>query len=271
MPYTHRYCLKSRFMKKEERLNYILEILKLTYISSVQELSQKLNVSHMTIRRDLEELTSQNQIRMRHGSVLLNPDSVPGGNDTPYSLITAESVHIEEKRRIGRLAASLIRPQETLIIDYGSTAEYLAKSLPPEVPLTILTYSLNVVAGLVGNDNYQLIFTGGLFHKNTLSFESPEGLEMIRNFRANTAFVTASGIDSRFGVTCSNYYERPTKRALMQSSRRKILMADSSKFGQIRSDYFADLEEFDEIISDQGLSEEYREIIRGMGISLRLA
>ena len=57
----------------------------------------------------------------------------------------------------------------------------------------------------------------------------------------------------------------------MQSSRRKILMADSSKFGQIRSDYFADLEEFDEIISDEGLSEEYRKIIRGMGISLRLA
>ena len=258
-------------MKKEERLNYIIESLKLTYISSVLELSKKLDVSHMTIRRDLEELTEQKKIKIRHGSVFLNPDWSPQTNEKPYSLITAESLNIDEKLRIGRLAASLVSPDETLIIDYGSTAEYLARNLPTDIPLTILTYSLNIVTDLAARDNCRLIFTGGQFHKNTLSFESPEGLEMIRNFRANCAFVTASGIDSQFGVTCSNYYERPTKRALMQSSMKKILLADSSKFGVIRSDYFADLEEFDEIITDDGLSGEYREILKNLGITLRIA
>jgi DeoR family deoxyribose operon repressor len=116
-----------------------------------------------------------------------------------------------------------------------------------------------------------LIFTGGVFHKNTLSFESPEGLEIIRNFRANKAFVTASGIDYRFGATCSNYYERPTKKTLMQSSMKKILLVDSSKFGLIRSDYFADLNEFDEIITDNGIPDEYKKIILSLGITLRIA
>jgi len=94
---------------------------------------------------------------------------------------------------------------------------------------------------------------------------------MIKNFRANKAFVTASGIDHKFGATCSNYYERPTKKALMQSSLKKILLVDSSKFGLIRSDYFADLNEFDEIITDKGIPEEYKEIIKSLGITLKIS
>ena len=83
--------------------------------------------------------------------------------------------------------------------------------------------------------------------------------------------MTASGIDHKFGATCSNFYERPTKKALMQSSMKKILLVDSSKFGLIRSDYFADLDEFDEIITDKGIPDEYRKIIQSLGIILRIA
>jgi DeoR family transcriptional regulator, deoxyribose operon repressor len=258
-------------MKKTDRHKYILEMLKLHTFSNVQEFSVGLEVSHMTVRRDLEELAEQNKVKILHGSVILNPRMTNTTKDKPYSIITEESVHIKEKQKIGILAASYVEPGDTIIIDYGSTAEYFAKYLPTDIPLTILSYSLNIVSDIAGKDNCTLIVTGGLFHKNTLSFESPEGLDMIKNFRANKAFVTASGIDHKFGVTCSNYYERPTKRALMQSSMKKILLVDSSKFGLIRSDYFADLNEFDEIITDSGIPDEYREIILSLGITLRIA
>jgi DeoR family deoxyribose operon repressor len=102
-------------------------------------------------------------------------------------------------------------------------------------------------------------------------FESPEGLEMIRNFRATKAFISASGVSSQFGVTCMNSYERETKKVMIQSSRRKILLVDSSKFEVIRSDYFAELSDFDEIITDDGISSEYTGIIRDLGITLRIA
>ncbi|MCK5156188.1 MAG: DeoR/GlpR transcriptional regulator [Spirochaetales bacterium] len=258
-------------MKKSKRLKYILKLLKINNISNVQELSQKLEVSHMTVRRDLEELAEQNKVRILHGSIILHPVMNSHSTEKPYSIITEESVHIEEKRRIGIMAASCVEPGDTIIIDYGSTAEYFAKNIPTDIPLTILSYSLNIVSDIAYKENCTLIFTGGLFHKNTLSFESPEGLEMIKNFRANKAFVTASGIDYKFGATCSNFYERPTKKALMQSSMKKILLVDSSKFGLIRSDYFADLNEFDEIITDKGIPDEYRKIIHSLGIILRIA
>ncbi|NQT60177.1 MAG: DeoR/GlpR transcriptional regulator [Bacteroidetes bacterium] len=258
-------------MKKSERHSYILNLLKLHTFSNVQELSQDLDVSHMTVRRDLDELADLDKVKILHGSVILNPVMAGTPNERPYSIITEESVHIAEKQKIGILAASCVEPGDTIIIDYGSTAEYFAKNLPTDIPLTILSYSLNIVSDIASRENCTLIFTGGLFHKNTLSFESPEGLEMIKNFRANKAFVTASGIDHKFGATCSNYYERPTKKALMQSSLKKILLVDSSKFGLIRSDYFADLNEFDEIITDKGIPEEYKEIIKSLGITLKIS
>ena len=102
-------------------------------------------------------------------------------------------------------------------------------------------------------------------------FESPEGLQMIRNFRATKAFISASGASRQFGVTCMNAYERETKKAMITSSMKKILLLDSSKFDVIRSDYFAELSEFDEIVTDAGISAEYTEIIKGLGITLRIA
>ena len=258
-------------MKKEDRFKQILEVLKINQISNVQNLSNRLNVSHMTIRRDIKELVSRNMLRVQHGSVIINPEASSESEKKTYSLDLAESVNIEQKRRIGMLAASYIEPNDTLIIDYGSTAEYFAKNIPADIPLTILSYALNVINVITCKDNCKLIFTGGEFHRSTLSFDSHEGIEVIKSFRANKAFVTAAGIDSKFGATCANYYERPTKKALLLSSRKKILLADSSKFGEIGAIHFADMADFDEIITDSGISADYREIINSLGIKLRIA
>ena len=153
----------------------------------------------------------------------------------------------------------------------GSTTEYLAKYLPETITYTVLCFSLNVVSETVRRRNCKTMFAGGVYHENTLMFESPESLEMIRNFRATKAFVSASGANHQFGVTCMNSYERETKKAIIQSSMTKILLVDSSKFGVIRSDYFAELSDFDEIVTDAGISTEYAEIIRNLGIVLHIA
>jgi DeoR family deoxyribose operon repressor len=102
-------------------------------------------------------------------------------------------------------------------------------------------------------------------------FESPEGRELITRHRATKAFISAAGVNSEFGVTCSNAYERETKRVSIESAVQKILVADSSKFGVIRSDYFADLEDFDAVVTDGALEESYREELEQLGIQLYLA
>ena len=211
------------------------------------------------------------RVRVLHGSVILHPQTRARADESYYSLIAAGAKHPEQKRRVGQLAASLIEPDDTLIIDAGSTTEYLAKFLPEDIPYTVLSYSLNVVSETVRRRNCKSIFSGGAFHENTLMFESPEGLATIRRFRATTAFISAAGANHPFGVTCLNAYESETKKAAIRSARRKILLVDSSKFGVIRSDFFAELSDFNEIITDSDVSEEYREIITSLGITLRIA
>ena len=258
-------------MTKIERWDAIMERLGLDKASTILELSGDLGVSAMTIRRDLAALAREGKVKILYGSVMLHPDLSRREGDAYYSLNTAGAQHTEEKRRIGRAAAALVQPEDSLIIDCGSTTEYLARCLPEDTPFTALCYSLNVVSECVRRRECKTLFSGGLFHENTLMFESPEGLQAIRHFRATKAFISASGVDSRFGVTCSNSYERETKKAIIQSSLRKILVTDSSKFGAVRSAFFAELSDFDEIVTDSGIPDEYRKIVADLGISLIVA
>jgi DeoR family deoxyribose operon repressor len=259
-------------MNKLERIEIIMQTLKSSKASTVQELARLLQVSHMTIRRDIASLAQEGQIRMLYGGIVLNPSAEEAaGSDSYYSLIAAGSKFPERKKKIGRLAATLIEPEDTLIIDAGSTAEYFAKCLPEDREYTVLCYALNIVSETVRRKNIRTMFSGGLFHENTLMFESSDSLSMIRRYRATKAFITASGVNHQFGVTCMNPYERETKKAVILSSMRKILLVDSSKFGTLRSDYFAELSDFDEIITDEGIPEEYADIIKKLGVRLRIA
>jgi len=258
-------------MNKLERIDIIMQTLRTSKASTVQDLAHLLQVSHMTIRRDLATLEKQEQIRILYGGIILTAAGEAESNESCYSLIAADAKFPEQKKRIGQLAASLIEHEDTLIIDAGSTAEYFAKCLPEDRDYTVLGYALNIISETVRRKNIRTMFSGGIFHENTLMFESPEGLEMISRYRATKAFITASGVNFRFGVTCMNPYERETKKAAIQSSMKKILLADSSKFGTIRSDYFAELSDFDEIITDDGINDEYIEIIKKLGITLRIA
>jgi len=258
-------------MTKAERLDTIIERLGFETASSILELSRSLDVSPMTIRRDLAALAREGKVKVLYGSAMLHPDLSRREVEGYYSLNAAGALRAEEKRRIGKAAAALIRPEDSLIIDCGSTTEYVARYLPEDTECIVLCYSLNVVSECVRRRNYRTLFSGGLFHENTLMFESPEGLQAIRHFRATRSFISASGVDARFGVTCSNEYERETKKAVIQSSMTKVLVVDSSKFGVIRSAFFAELSDFDEVVTDAGITEEYRKTIEDLGIRLVIA
>lgn len=258
-------------MSRSERISHILQVLETNKASNVHELSRELGVSHMTIRRDLVPLVNEERVKILHGSVILHPKNDRRDRDTYYSLIAAGANHPDRKAAIGALAASLVEPDDTLIIDSGSTTEYFAKRLPEDIPYTVLCWSLNILSETVRRKNCGTMFAGGAFHSNTLMFESPEGLDMIRRYRATKAFISSAGVSSRFGVTCMNSYERETKVAAIQSSMKKILLVDSSKFGEVRSAYFADLSTFDEIVTDDGISPECADEIGALGITLRVA
>jgi len=253
---------------KNNRVNYLLNRLSIAGFSSIKELSKKLEVSEMTIRRDLRELSKSNIVTLIPGGAILKKNLPIDKDEEKYLIQAAESLMLEEKIKISRKAASLIEPNDVIVIDTGSTTENLPKFIPENIPLTVICYALNILFNVYENKNWKLIFPGGYFHGDTLMFESPEGIEMIKRIRTNKSFISAAGVSEKLGVTCATAYEKETKRAVIESSDKKILLVDSTKFGKIKISHFADLTDFDIIITDTGIPKKFVEIIKSLDIKL---
>lgn len=249
------------------RLSTIIRILKEQNAATLPELAEKLSVSEMTVRRDLNLLAQDNIITVLHSGAVLNP----GGAGAPrYSLAEAGAQRKELKMAIGKKSATLLEEGDIIIIDGGSTTEYLARNISDTLKLTVLCWALNILVEVHRREACSLVFAGGGLHENSLVFESPEGVQLINRYRANKAFISASGISQKLGVTCTNTYEIEVKKAAIRSSLDRILLVDSSKFGTIRPAYFADLSEFTTVVTDAGIPQEQAEHIRSLGITLHL-
>lgn len=255
--------------KINERLENIVLILKKNNAATIRELSESLHVSEMTIRRDLKSLAHDDFIRLIHGGAVYNRGKDnQNDKESRYYLLAEEARNDEEKIRIADEAVKMINPGDIIMLDTGSTTEYLAKILPENIPLTVMCHSMNVLLEVLKKKNCDIVFPGGFFHEKTLVFESPEGTDLIRRSRANVAFFAAGGIHEELGVTCHTTFVVETKKAMLSSSQKKVLIADSSKFGEVKSSYYADLANFDAIITDSGISEKYRKIVEDSDIEL---
>jgi DeoR family deoxyribose operon repressor len=255
-------------VNKNQRIKDIVNLLKVKSFVEIKELKDRLSVSEMTIRRDLSLLAADNVVKLIPGGAVIKPPDEPDGEK--YHINHEETVRTREKVAIGQRAASLIKPNDAIILDIGSTTEYVAKFTREDVPLTVLCYTINILVEIYRKKNCNVIFPGGYLHPNELMFESPEGISLIRRTRADKAFVSAAGIHADLGITTVYPYELETKRAIIQSAKTRILVADSSKFGKTKSVYFADLKDFDVVITDSQIPQEYTQCIKNLGIELLL-
>lgn len=256
-------------MTKKVRQNQILHLLKEHQALSIRELVAMLDTTEMTMRRDIKELKENNLVNHVYGQVTLVQTSFGVGSD--YNILLEQTKMDREKELIGKCAASLISSGDLITVDTGSTAERLVKYIDPNINLTVLCYNYNVLAQLTQRPNISIIMAGGYYHPKDQTFESEEGRNLIRRLRSNKLFISASGIHKTLGMTCSNDYEVLCKRAILESSLTKILMADSSKFDKVCTAYFADLKAIDTIITDEGISPEWLEYCQSSGINVLIA
>lgn len=242
-----------------------MNTLRLRNMVNIRELTQKFNVSEMTVRRDLGVLASENLVDLIPGGAILKRPEDNGGR---YMVTNEESVRTIEKLKIGQRAVSLIDPGETIILDIGTTTEYMAKFLREDAPITVLCYTLNSLVEVYKKKNCSIIFSGGYYHTQTMMFESPEGIELIKRTRADKAFVSAAGVHRELGVTTVYPHELQAKKTILSSAKSRILVVDSSKFGKTKSVYFAALSDFQIIITDNGIPDDYANFIRELGVEL---
>jgi len=255
--------------ERKKRIRNIINLLNQKAELSVKEIAGLMRVSDMTVRRDLDALEQQGAIRRTHGgAMLLDPNTHLG---EPYILGEQTTKNAREKNLIGIKAASLVQPHETIFLDSGSTTPFIAKNLNPDLPITVLCYTFTNALEFYSRKNANLILLGGFFHRDSNVFNSVENRALVRNTRADRAFISTGGLDPELGLTTFFYYEADIKREMIRSARQIVLVTDSTKFGKISVTHFAGLDEIDTIITDHNISEEYRKMFTDRGIELIIA
>jgi len=202
-------------------------------------------VSEMTIRRDLS--TQPSAISLLGGRLVMA--SYPGVTPV-YDLTEQQASHYQVKQRLCQRAASFIEEGDTLFIDCGSTLIPLLGQLSRFRELTVVTYALNVANAVAGLPNVRLVLLGGLFYASSQSFGSDGMGAAIERLGINKALISAAGVDCERGVSCFHFHEVGPKQAAIATAMQRLLIVDASKFGVVRPAYFASLEDFDIVVTD---------------------
>jgi DeoR family deoxyribose operon repressor len=189
---------------KRERVGRILSLLNEHPEMSVRDIARRLQVSEMTVRRDLNRMETDRLLRRTHGGAVLTE---PGALADSYVLGEQTQKNARQKNRIGLRAAQLVGPEETIILDSGSTTPYVARHIDREAPLTVICYTFKNALELYPRQNTNLILLGGYFHRASNIFHSDECRGLLRNIRADKAFISAAGVDAKLGLTTFFYFE----------------------------------------------------------------
>ncbi len=257
--------------KKERRINNLLALLQESPNLSVKSLAEILDVSDMTIRRDLAYLRENKLFLRTHGIPI---QQMAGTNikniETEYIMNSERAKFLEQKQRIGSFAISMIESNDTIILDSGTTVAEMSRYIPEHKNLNVTCYNYYTLTQLFNKEGVNITLAGGTLHRDDQMIESSYGNDLIKNQRASKFFMAASGVHEALGITCAHNYEVLTKRAAMQSSLTSVLLADSSKFGLVRTAYVAQLNEIDAIITDAGITQEWVNTIQSMGIALHI-
>jgi DeoR/GlpR family transcriptional regulator of sugar metabolism len=211
---------------------------------TIYELSETLQVSEATIRRDLLSLESQGRIRRVHGGaeLLKYPIAEPVFNEKA-------SLNKLEKEKIASLALGFIEDSDTVFIDGGSTALELARRLGEKKDLTIVTNSLMAASELM-ECPHELIIVGGEFRQISRTLVGPLTAQTLNALKIGKAFLGTIGIDANDGISTTDPNEAFTKELVMRRSDRVYVMADSSKFSKSALALSGTLDDIDVVITD---------------------
>lgn len=253
-------------MLKQVRHTQIKDIVEDRGQVTVAELNAILNVSEATVRRDLDEMARAGIVRRTHGGALR---AQPAEKEPP--ILVREGEQAAEKARIGRLAASLVRDNQTVFLGSGTTVQAMVPYLAACCDLTIITNSLPVVNALSGRTNIDLIVVGGMFRQSEQSMVGHIAEQALRELRADIAFMGMRAIDPGQGFTSDFLPEALTDRAILQMAPRRVVVADHTKFGRVSSVFLAPVTVAHDIVSDSGLDPAMAEELRELGLQVHLA
>jgi DeoR/GlpR family transcriptional regulator of sugar metabolism len=250
--------LESRLVLARQRHAYILDRVRTDGGVRVADLVRELEVSDMTIRRDLELLHEQGLLEKVHGGATTVPTSALFEPGFSAKVVLQQ----EAKELIADAAAALVSPGQAIAISAGTTTYAVARRLLDVPRLTVVTNSVPVADVLYhgGRSDQTVILTGGVRTPSD-ALAGPFAVAALRTVNVDLVLMGVHGMDPRAGFTTPNMLEAETDRALVEAGRRLVVVADHSKWGVIGVSTIVRLAQADLLISDPGLSEAARAVL----------
>lgn len=255
-----------QFETMAQRHNIILKELEKNDMLKVSDLSKKLNVSIVTIRKDLKTLENKKLIYRTHGLVY---KSNPYTQD--INVVEKKLINAEQKKEIGKFATSLIEPNDAILIASGTTVLNFANNINvTSGKLTVVTSAMNVALALSEKKNIEVIQLGGVVRPNSTSVVGPYAEEVLKNMSFSKLFLGVDGVDLEYGCSTSNLLEASLNYSMIKAAHKTIVLTDSSKFGRKGFGKICDLSEVDQIITDADISDNSKNNIENLGIELTI-
>jgi len=249
-----------------ERHRFILESLNKNGFIKVVDIATRLDVTKVTIRKDLKMLEEKGLLYRTHGSASpVNPHT----GDRNVS--EKEKINIPEKKSIGIVASQLIVENDSIIMNSGSTICAFAEQLEAKGTLMVVTASLKATLIMSEKGNINIFQLGGNYHKRSMSVIGNYTLGFLNNINCSRFFLGVDGVDPNFGVTTSTIEEAELNKAMMDISLKTIVLCDSTKFGKKGFGKICNLDKIDTIITDSGITASWTKIIEDAGIELIVA
>lgn len=248
---------------KYNRLNEIELYLSQKQYASIEDLLEKFDISLQTLRRDLKELQNRGRIKKVYGGVIYKRKQADSREILPMA--QRNPLNLEEKIKIGELAASLVENNDILFIDSGSTAHYIVDFLSEKENITIVTHSLDVMNAVSKYPAISCLALGGAYHHETNSFYVDTDT---MKYIFNKAFIATVGLSLPRGLTNVNFYEAAVKTKVIANSTKNYVLCDNSKFDVTAFNNFASLENINGIITDQCPAENYLNYFKRNNIQL---
>lgn len=250
-------------MIPEQRRASVLDHIRKKGAASIQELSEAIGISISTIRRDLEHLEERGYLERSHGGAIIQKHL--RSTFEPEASISAEFFRAE-KQAIGKAAAQTLRAGESVIFDSSSTVLAAARAaVVRDLALTAVTNDLGIGQTLAASAKMRVVVLGGTVRPNSLTLIGAPGEPFLSNLNADVAFIGAHAI-SELALTETSLETAAMKRAMINSARRVVLLADASKFQPAAFCRICTLSAVHELITDDRASDSDLARIRDLGV-----
>ena len=254
-------------MANTERLERLKNLLIKSNGIGIKELAKILDVTEMTVRRDLKSLLETGDAVIVRGVAVYRPKAVSVEAQV-YSIEDQKKVMEEEKEGIGKKAAELLVVGDVVFLDVGTTVEKLVLSMEDNMQITAMCFAANTLFQLQKKNISQIIMGGGYYHPSSTVFESEAIIPIMNGLRATKAFIAPAAVDMDLGLTCSVPYDKTIKELEIKNSQKVIALITSNKFGKVKSTQFGTWNDVDVVITDKGIPKEWVDFLKDKEIEL---